>query len=80
MTTSVPDNACIVQRMMIVIRATISLQSELLACMSRLTVLDTTLQHEDVANCVDRLNEVFNAYSFLTRCNGWHGLDEDDSG
>jgi len=77
MSKNIADTACIRQQLFRIILASISLQSELFACLRRLDVLEVALDHEDISNVVDRLNETFNAYAQLTRCNGWHDLDDD---
>jgi len=76
--TILPDVACIRQRLFRVVFASVALEGKIIDVLSRLTVLQAPVSHADVAEVTDRLHEVFNAYSFLTRCNGWHGLDDDD--
>jgi len=73
----VSDVACLRQRLLRLLDASLALSQKVSACIHRLTVLQTTLDCEDVANTTDRLHECFNAFSFLTRCNGWHDLDEE---
>jgi len=75
---TIADFNCIRQRLFRILEASISLQTSVIACLSRLTVLEKAPDHEDVADITDRLHEVFNAYSFLTRCNGWHDLDDEE--
>lgn len=77
MSTNVPDVACLRQRLWRVLNANLALEASVIACLSRLTVLEQTPDLEDVADLTDRLHEVFNAYSFLTRCNGWHDVDDE---
>lgn len=77
MSTIVADTACIRQRLWRVLRSSIALEASVIACLERLTVIQVAMDHEDVADVTDRLHEVFNSYSFLTRCNGWHDIDDD---
>jgi len=74
--SKVPDNACLVQRLHRLLNASSVLQQQTIRCLHRLTVLCAPLDHEDIAGTIDRLAEVFNAHSFLTRCNGWHDIDD----
>lgn len=71
------DLPCIRQRLFRILEDTSALEASIIACLRRDIVLNGTYDHEDVANVQDRLHEVFNAYSFLTRCNGWHDLDDE---
>lgn len=73
-----PDVACLRQRLFRVVFASVALEGKVIDVLSRLTVLNAPVTYADVAETTDRLHEIFNAYSFLTRCNGWHDLDEDD--
>ena len=60
-----------------VLWSTLALNQSTIKILERITVLEVDPDHEDVADLTDRLHEVFNAYSFLTRCNGWHDLDDE---
>ncbi len=55
---------------------TINLQSELTACMEKVSVLQVPPTQEDVSSITDRLNDVFTAHSRLTRRKGWLDADE----
>ncbi len=72
------DIACVRQRLMRVLWSTLALQQSTIKILERITILGVAPDHEDVADLTDRLHESFNAYSFLTRCNGWHDLDDDE--
>ncbi len=73
-----PDIACITQRLMRVLWSSLAITQSTIKILERITILNIAPEHEDVADMTDRLSETFNAYSFLTRCNGWHDLDEDE--
>ncbi len=75
---NVPDNNCIVQRLWRVQDSAQNLHAEISSLLRKIVVLQCNVEHVDVASVTDRLHETFNAYSFLTRCNGWHDLDDDD--
>ena len=72
-----PDISCVKQRLFRVLLACISLEQSSIQVLERITLLGLTPELEDVASLTDRLHEVFNAYSFLTRCNGWHDVDDE---
>ena len=74
----IPDNGCLAQRLHRLLWSTISLEQSTIKILERLTLLRTPPELEDVAELCDRLHETFNAYSFLTRCNGWHDLDDEE--
>lgn len=78
MQKTISDNACICNRLFTMLRASVALQDEIISCLSRLTVLQVPLLLVDNANLVDRLHELFNSYSQLTRCNGWHDEEYDE--
>ncbi len=78
MRINVAERAQLVNWLFKMLRGTIALQDEIIACLSRLTVLRTTLDREDVAKTEDRLHEVFNLYSQITRSKGWHDADDMD--
>ncbi len=59
-----------------IVSATTSLQSEIFACMERISVLSSPPAQEDVASINDRLNDVFTAYIQLQRRKGWLDAEE----
>ncbi len=71
-----PDLVCVTQRLMRIMYGCIALEQSTIKILERTTLHLAVPEHADVADLTDRLHEVFNAYSFLTRCNGWHDLDE----
>ncbi len=73
----IPDLACVNQRLLRVLWSAMALQQSTIKILERITLHRAPPEHEDVADITDRLNEVFNSYSFLTRCNGWHDLDDE---
>ncbi len=73
-----PDLACVTQRLLRVMHGTIALEQSTIKILERTTLHLAAPNLADVADLTDRLHEVFNAYSFLTRCNGWHDLDDED--
>ena len=73
-----PDLACVTQRLMRLMRATMQLEQSTIKILERTTLQLAAPELIDVADVTDRLHEVFNAYSFLTRCNGWHDIDDSD--
>ena len=58
--------------------ASLALEQSTIKILERTTLHRLEPELEDVADLTDRLHEVFNAYSFLTKCNGWHDLDDDE--
>jgi len=55
---------------------TTSLQSEIIACIERGSVLASPPAQEDVASVSDRVNNVLTAYAQLTRRKGWLDAEE----
>ncbi len=72
-----PDLACVTQRLLRLLYATLALEQSTIKILERTTLHREVPEPVDVASLTDRLHEVFNAYSFLTRCNGWHDLDDE---
>ena len=74
---SEPDYACLTQRLHRLLWSSLALQDSTIKILERLTLQREPPEPIDVASLTDRLHEVFNAYSFLTRCNGWHDIDDE---
>ncbi len=73
-----PDLPCLTQRLLRILHGCIALEQSTIKILERITLHLAAPEPVDVADLTDRLHEVFNAYSFLTRCNGWHDLDDSD--
>ena len=78
MKEKVPDLACVTQRLLRLLWSAMALQQSTIKILERITLHSEPPEPVDVADLTDRLHETFNAYSFLTRCNGWHDLDDDE--
>lgn len=74
------DLACVNQRLLRILWSAMALQQSTIKILERITLLHEPPEPVDVADLTDRLHETFNAYSFLTRCNGWHDLDDELGG
>ncbi len=72
-----PDLACVRQRLFRILWSAVALEQSTIKILERTTLHSAPPEPEDVADLTDRLHETFNAYSFLTRCNGWHDLDDE---
>jgi len=71
------DFGCVNQRLLRVLWSSITLTQSTIKILERITLHRAPPEPVDVADLTDRLHEVFNAYSFLTRCTGWHDLDDE---
>ena len=69
--------AAMKQRLLRLLWSSFALQQSTIKILEKLTLEIAPPERADVADLTDRLHEVFNAYSFLTRCNGWHDLDDE---
>ena len=72
-----PDFGCLRQRLFRILWSAMALEQSTIKILERITQLHEQPEPVDVADLTDRLHETFNAYSFLTRCNGWHDLDDE---
>jgi len=69
--------ACVRQRLFRLLWSATSLEQSTIKILERITLHSALPESVDVADLTDRLHETFNAYSFLTRCNGWLDLDDE---
>ncbi len=72
-----PDLACVTQRLLRLLWGALALEQSTIKILERTTLHREPPEPVDVAGLTDRLHEVFNAYSFLTRCNGWPDFEDD---
>ena len=72
------DLPCLRQRLLRLLWSAMALQQSTIKILERITLHNEPPEPVGVADLTDRLHETFNAYSFLTRCNGWHDIDEDE--
>ncbi len=65
------------QRLWRLIWSSLALEQSTIKILERLSLHLAPPEEADVADVTDRLHEVFNAYSFLTRTTLWHELDDE---
>ena len=71
------DLAAMVQRLYRILWGAIALEQSTIKILERATLHCEAPESADAADLTDRLHEVFNAYSFLTRISLWHDADDD---
>ncbi len=70
--------ACLRQRLYRVMWSSMALTQSTIKILESVTIHLTQPSHGDVADVTDRLHEVFNSYSFLTRVTLWQEIDDDE--
>lgn len=76
-TCSTQEIATLRQRLFRILWSAFALEQTTIKILERLTMLRTLPEDEDVADLTDRLHETFNAYTFLTRSQAWHDIEDE---
>ena len=71
------DTAALNQRLFRILWGAMALEQSTIKILERATLHGAPPEAEDAADLTDRLHELFNAYSFLTRIKIWQEIDND---
>ena len=71
------DTGALVQRLYRILWGAMALEQSTIKILERATLHLAPPEPVDAADLTDRLHELFNAYSFLTRVKLWQDVDND---
>ena len=74
---SIQDTAALRQRLFRILWGAIALEQSTIKILERATLHCAPPEAEDAADLTDRLHELFNAYSFLTRIKIWQDIEDE---